>query len=91
MPKTYDEIVADLAGILRNFEDRDYSGEIGPETLFFGDLGFASIEAVILGERLEEHYGQKIPFNKFLSELMQSGEEDIAVGRLAEFLKRELR
>jgi acyl carrier protein len=90
MPKSYDEIIADLQGILRNFEDREYSGPIGPETLFFGDLGFASIEAVILGERLEEHYGQKIPFNKFLAELMQSGAEDIAVGKLAEFLEREL-
>ncbi|MBW3596200.1 MAG: acyl carrier protein [Planctomycetes bacterium] len=88
--KTQPEIIDDLAGILREFEDREYSGHIGPETQFFGDLGFASIDAVILGEKLEVYYGQKIPFNKFLAQLMQSGAEDLEVGQLAAFLEAEL-
>ncbi len=89
--KTQAEIVADLAEILRNFEDREYSGAIGPETRFFGDLGFASIDAVILGEKLEAYYGRRIPFNKFLVQVMESGAEDLEVGQLAAFLQRELR
>jgi acyl carrier protein len=91
MPKTHSQIVADLAGILQNFEDREYSGPIGPETRFFADLGFASIDAIILGEKLESYYGQRIPFHKFLAQVMQSGAEDLEVGRLAEFLEHELR
>ncbi len=86
---TYSEIVADLAELLRNFEGREYSGYIGPETRFFGDLGFASIDAVILGEKLEAYYGRKIAFNKFLVQVMQSGAEDLEVGQLAEFLNQE--
>jgi acyl carrier protein len=89
-PKTKDEIVADLANLLRNFEDREYSDHIGPETRFFGDLGFASIDAVILGEKLQQFYGRPIAFNKFLTQLMQSGAEDLEVGVLAEFLESEL-
>ena len=89
-PKSRAEIIDDLAGILRNFEDREYSGPLGPETRFFGDLGFASIDAVILGEKLEAHYGQKIAFNRFIAEAMQSGAEDLEVGRLAAFLETEL-
>jgi acyl carrier protein len=89
--KTQSEIIDDLAEILRNFEDREYSGPIGPETRFFGDLGFASIDAVILGEKLETYYGQKIAFNRFIAETMQSGAEDLEVGRLAAFLETELR
>ncbi len=88
--KTYSEIIADLAELLRHFEDREYSGHIGPETRFFGDLGFASIDAVILGEKLEAYYGQKISFHKFLAQVMQSGAEDLEVGQLAEFLTQEL-
>lgn len=91
MPKTQDEIVADLAGILRDFEGREYSGPIGPQTRFFGDLGLASIEAVILGEKLEEHYNQRIPFNKFLAQVMQSGAQDLELGQLAAFLAQELK
>ena len=54
------------------------------------DLGFASIDAVILGEKLESFYGRKIHFHKFLAQAMQSGAEDLEVGKLAEFLETEL-
>ena len=48
------EILADLAGILADFEGREYSGPIEPETRFFADLGLASIDAVVLGETLQD-------------------------------------
>ncbi len=56
--------LADLEGILRNFHGREYSGPIGEETRFFADLGLASIDAVVLGEMLESHYGRKLPYSK---------------------------
>jgi len=43
------EILADVARLLGDFGGRQYSGAIGPETRFFGDLGLASIDAVVLG------------------------------------------
>jgi acyl carrier protein len=80
------DILADLAGMLANFQGREYSGEIRQETLFFGDLGFASIDAVVLGEKLEEFYGRKIAFNRFLADAWRRKAQDISVGELADFL-----
>lgn len=82
----HDEVMADLRQLLSNFQDREYSGEIDRETLFFSDFGFVSIDAVVLGETLQNHYGQPLPFPKFLSAAAERGAEDLAVGELADFL-----
>ena len=70
-------ILADLAGILRNFHGREYSGAIGPETRFFADLGLASIDAVVLGETLEAHYGRPLPFGDLMAELGSRADRDL--------------
>ncbi len=88
--KNQSEVVADLAVLLADFQDREYPGEITAETLFFGDLGFMSIDAIVLGETLEAKYQQKFPFNTFLAELSQRGAEDITVGELAAFVATNL-
>jgi acyl carrier protein len=80
------EILGDLAGILSNFQGREYSDPIGRDTLFFGDLGFSSIDAVVLGERLAEFYGAPLPFHKFLADAAARRVQDIRVGELADFL-----
>ncbi len=84
------EVFEQLADILRNFEGQEYSGHIDRDTLFFGDLGFASIDAVVLGEKLEERFGQRFPFNELLMELQAEGVEDIAIGRLSAFVYRNV-
>jgi acyl carrier protein len=88
--KSSEAILADLAGMLANFQGREYSGEIGRETLFFAELGFASIDAVVLGEKLVAVYGRKIPFNKFLAEAARRNAQDLRVGELADFLVEHL-
>lgn len=85
-----DRILGDLAELLRDFQGREYSGVIARDTLFFGELGFASIDAIVLGETLETKYGCAIPFQKFLAAAQQRGAEDIRVGELAEFLAAHL-
>lgn len=87
---TSPELVADLAQLLRTFGDREYSGPIDRQTRFFADLGFASIDAVVLGEALEKRYGQKFPYPQLLAELSAQGAEDLEVGQLADFLSRHL-
>jgi len=84
------EILTDLAGILSNFQGREYTGEIGPESHFYRDLGFGSIHAVVLGEKLEEFYGRKLPFHEFLAELGRRKVKDLQIGELIEFLHRSL-
>jgi acyl carrier protein len=84
------QILNQLAELLSNFQGREFSDPITSETLFFADLGFASIDAVVLGEELESYFGQSIPFQKFLQELNERQVRDIAVGDLARFLSQYL-
>ena len=59
-----------LAEVMRRTcPDRDYSGEVGPHTRFFADLGMASIDAVVLAEQIGRHYGRKLPFGPLLLEV----------------------
>ena len=87
--KTADHILEDLAGILSNFQGREYSGTIDRETRFIGDLGFSSIDVVILGETLETYYDKKLPFGAFLSELAKKKVQDVSLGDLADFLYQQ--
>jgi acyl carrier protein len=87
---TQDDILADLADLLSSFQGREYSDEIGRDTRFFADLGFASIDAVVLGEELEKRYGRKIAFSTLLGELARRGAIDIEVGELVDFLHGQL-
>jgi acyl carrier protein len=87
---TKEQIMNDVAGLLRNFNGREYSGEIGPDTRFFGDLGLASIDAVVFGETLEEQYGRKLPFHLFMADLGRRAARDIPLGDLVAFLHQHL-
>ena len=84
------DTLATLAAMLANFQGREYSGPIGPDTLFFADLGLASIDAIVLGEELQAHYGQPIPFDRMMAELGRRVDRDLAIGELAAFLARHL-
>ena len=90
MQVTDTQIVADLATLLSNFQGREYSGTIDAQTLFFGELGFASIDAIVLGEELEKFYGRKFPFHSFLAAAQARGAQDISVSELADFLHQQL-
>ena len=84
------EILEDMARVLSNFQGREYSDPIGPETRFFADLGLASIDAVVLGETLQDHYGRPLPFGELMAELGKRDDRDLSMGELAAFLKRSL-
>ena len=45
------------------------STPIDEETRFFADLGLASIDAVVLSEAIQEHYGRPLPFNDLMAEI----------------------
>ena len=86
MPTTTDSVIAELAEILSDFNGREYSGTINGDTLFMQDLGFSSIDVVILGETLQNHYGVEIPFGDFINQLSKQQVQDVQIGALAEFL-----
>lgn len=84
------QVLDDLAGILRDFHGREYTGPIGRDTWFFADVGLASIDAVVLGETLESFYGRKLPFGDFLGRLGARADRDMRLGELADFLSDHL-
>jgi acyl carrier protein len=87
--QTPEQIYRDLADVMtRAFPDRDLPEDVGPETRVFADLGMASIELVVLGERLEQFYGKRLPFGPFLAGLRNSGAEDLQLGDLVAFLQK---
>ena len=71
------------------FPDRDFQAG-RPRTRVFADLGLASIDVVVLGERLEQHYGRRLPFGPFLASLRTRGADDLALGELVTFLQQHV-
>jgi acyl carrier protein len=89
--RTTDIIYRELGQVMAStFPDRDISVSVGPKTRVFGDLGMASIDLVVLGERLEQFYGQRLPFGPFLADLRNRGADDLEMGDLVTFLLRHI-
>lgn len=92
MSRTTNEplFLGDLARVFADFQGREYSGPITPSTRFFADLGLASIDAVVLGESLQERYGRPIPFGELMAEMGRREDRDLTLGELASFLAAHL-
>ena len=86
IPGSEGEILADLADVLGDFNGREYSAAITPGTMFFADLGLASIDAVVLGEAMQDRYGRPMPFGELMAELGRRADRDVSVGEIAKFL-----
>jgi acyl carrier protein len=54
------------------------------------DLGLASIDAVVLGEALVQHYRRPIPFKELMAEIGRRTERDLSIGELVTFLEAHL-
>lgn len=75
------ETIAELAS------DWEYENPVTTETYLFGDLGFESLDLVVLGASLQEKYG-RLPFAELLAEIGQRENQDISVGELATFISK---
>lgn len=84
-------ILADVLDLVNQLaEDWEYSGTISPETFLFADLGFESIDAVVLASFVQERYKQQFPFPQLLAELGRRDVKDIRLGELVEFIHLHL-
>lgn len=87
--RTTNELLADLAEVVRHtFPDRDFPDSVDLSTRVFGDLGLASIELVVLAERLDAYFGCRLPFGTFLKSLRDRGADDLELGELVKFLQQ---
>ena len=86
-----DVILTDVLSLLNQLaRDWEYSGEITPDTWLFADLGFESIDAVILASFVQEHYGRPFPFPQLLADIGQRDIKDLRISELVGFIHRHL-
>jgi len=71
-------------------QDWDYSEPIGPETQLFSQLGLDSLDLVILGTGMQEHYGMQMPFAEFLAAIGERGQRDVSVSELVDFIDAQV-
>lgn len=71
-------------------EDWEYSEPITETTYLIEDLGFESIDIVILCTNVENHYGKPLPFAEFLAEIGQREVRDIRIDELVDFFHAQL-
>jgi acyl carrier protein len=83
-------ILADLRQVFRDALGVEPLTPIEPETRFFADLGLASIDAVVLGEAIQNRFQRRLPFDQLLAELGKREERDLAIIELIAFLKNYL-
>jgi acyl carrier protein len=91
MKPSRDQIMADVLGLLRKLaDDWEYTGEITPDTRFFADMGLGSLDVVILGTSVQEHYKQVFPFVELFAQVGQRALPDIPVGEWVDFIYQHL-
>jgi len=71
--------------ISRSAGDWEYSGPISAETYLLADLGYESLDLVVLGTVIEERYG-RMAFAEFLAGLGQRAVHDVTIEEIAEFV-----
>jgi acyl carrier protein len=91
MKMTREDVMNDVLGLLNKLaDDWEYGGEITSETRFFADMGLASIDIVVLGTAVQEHYGRVLPFVELFTKVGQKRVPDLPVGEWVDFIYQHL-
>ena len=78
-----------LNKLLELSQDWDEPGEISPSSKIFSELGFESLDAVVLGVAIQEHYGVQMPFSELYAALGEQ-QKDLSVAELVDFVDRHV-
>lgn len=88
MTPTPAEIEAQVITLIGEIaRDWDYSEAIGAGTRLFADLGFESLDAVVLGTAIQERFQRTMPFAELLAEIGQRPVPELTVGELVSFIR----
>jgi acyl carrier protein len=83
------DVLSDVLEIIRDMLCCPPSA-VHADAWFFADLGLSSIDLIVLGDRLEEHYATPLRFADSLSEVARAGVEDVTLGQLASLVELRL-
>jgi len=90
MMPTRDEIQDYLLATLQELcRDWDYSSPVSPSSLLFTELGLESLDAVVLGTIIQEHFQRPLPFAELLAEVGRE-QRDLSIAELVDFVDRNL-
>jgi len=70
-------------------QDWDYTDPVGPESKLFTELGFESLDAVVLCTAIQEHYQTPMPFAELLAEIGEQ-QRDLSITELTDFVNAHL-
>jgi acyl carrier protein len=84
------QIINDVSDILETRMGVSLTGPLEETTLFFADLGLASIDAVVLSEEIQAHYGRPLPFQLLMAEIGRRTDRDLSIGELVSFIGSNL-
>jgi len=70
-------------------QDWDYEDPVGPDSLLFTELGLESLDAVVLGTAIQDHYQVQMPFAELLAEIGEK-QRDLSISELADFAYQHL-
>lgn len=85
------EILSYIQGMIEELShDWDYSRAVTPESMLFTELGLESLDVVVLGTTIQEHYQFQMPFAEFLVEIGQRERRDLSIAELVDFVDEHL-
>ena len=86
MAFSYPELLDEILDLMETLaDDWEYGGDLSEETFLFADLGFESLDLVVLGTAIQERFG-RMPFAEFLADIGQRTERDVSIGELVSFV-----
>ena len=89
--RTREQVLADVVVLLQKVaRDWDVDGGLGEQTRLFEDLNFESLDLVVLGAAVQEHFGRTFPFAEFFAEIGQRQQKDLSVREWVDFIYKHL-
>jgi acyl carrier protein len=86
-----EQILTEVLALLNSVVgDWEFEGTVGAETRVFADLALESLDLVILGSKVQEHFGQTFPFPQFFAEIGQCQNRDMTIGQWVDFIGTHL-
>jgi acyl carrier protein len=91
MKPSRDKILADVLELLRGVaRDWEFDAPLSADTRLFSDLNFESLDLVVLGAAVQEHFGQRFPFPELFAEIGQRDVRDLTIGEWVGFIHDHL-
>lgn len=91
MSMSRDQVLAEVLELLNSVVgDWEFEGSVGANTRLFADLALESLDLVILGAKVQEHFGRTLPFTQLFAEIGQRDIRDVTIGEWADFVAAHL-